>query len=95
MRKTAVERLVEAQLNLAGILDPEVINQLMEAHFNECLARQARNGSPHRVFVPIDGGRNRAALRLMGFTLTAQEAAAHMNLLETARQPESLSNLSR
>ena len=90
--KTAVERLVEAQLNLAGVLDPEVINQLMEAHFNECLARQARKGSPHRVFNAKPGA-SIAALRRMGFKFTPSETAAHMKLFETAHRPKSLSKI--
>lgn len=92
MRKTVVERLIEAQLHLAGVTDPDVINRLMESHFNECLARQGRNGSPHRVF-DAQPGASIAALRRMGFKLTPSETAAHMNLFETARSPQPLSNL--
>ena len=92
MRKTVVERLIEAQLHLAGVTDPDVINRLMESHFNECLARMARNGSPHRVF-DAKPDASIAALRRMGFKLTPSETAAHMNLFETAHHPQSLSNL--
>ena len=61
-------------------------------HFNECLARMARNGSPHRVF-DAKPDASIAALRRMGFKLTPSETAAHMNLFETAHHPQSLSNL--
>lgn len=92
MNKTTVERLVEAQLNLAGVLDPEAINQLMEAHYNECLARQARHGSPHRVF-DADPSASLRALKKMGFQFSHAETAAHIKLFETAHRPKSLSKI--
>lgn len=92
MRKTVVERLVEAHLLLAGVTDPEVMNRLMETHFNECVDRQQRKGTPHRNFDADPAAAYRALVR-MGFELTPSETAAHMNLFETAHSPQSLSNL--